>query len=153
MQHISIGILDARHGASPQQIEAIAEWIVAERVAMLAGHFGANYSMVEKIAKQSRAIASKALAQWMVRPQSSTAAVAESRRGGIAIDAFAHPTCFLFFGHARRIQWPDVDSTRLPASWACGDDLMGEMVGLHESPVWPYNDPGSAKVPNLGSIN
>ena len=63
MQHISIGILDARHGASPQQIEAIAEWIVAERVAFVTGHFGANSSMVGKIAIEPRAISSEALAQ------------------------------------------------------------------------------------------
>ena len=106
--------------------------------------------MTEEIDKLSRAISSEALAQWMVGPQSSTAAVEESHRVGFAIDAFAHPTCFLFVGHARRIQCADVDSARLPAAWACGDDIMGEMVGLHESPVWPYNDPGSAKVPNLG---
>ena len=29
---------------------------------------------------------------------------------------------------------------------------MSEMVGLHESPAWPYNDQGPAKVPNIGSI-
>ena len=63
MDNISIGILDARLGASPFEIEAIQEWILTERIAILTGHFGSNRRMAEDIAIGARAIFNEVLAE------------------------------------------------------------------------------------------
>ena len=97
MDSISVGILDARHGASTYQMEAIEEWITCDNIALLTGHFGCDMRMVEQIAKGAMATFCESLAQWMIKPRERTA-VAESRSRrepqSRVLDAFAHPTFF-----------------------------------------------------------
>ena len=50
VDHISIGIRIAPHGASPHQIEATTECVVTESVSILALRFCGKSSMVAKIA-------------------------------------------------------------------------------------------------------
>ena len=105
MDSISVGILDARHGASTHQMEAIEEWIARDNIALLTGHFGCDMSVVEHIAKGARATFCEALAQWLMKQRSlKITAVTESRSTtepqSRVLDAFAHPT----FSHVWLLQ-------------------------------------------------
>ena len=142
MERISIGILDAHRRVSASETEAIAEWILMERIAILTGHFGNNRRMVEDIAIGARAVFCEVLAQWMVM----------SNRPPQRTEAFAHPTYFVLFGYYRSIHWPCHLDCQIPDTWSLGDDLRDEMLGPQDKPTWPDNGEGSALVPHLGNI-
>ena len=111
--HIRVGILDVRGAVYTSDMEALKEWLVVGRVAMLTGFFGNTPRFVEELATGAGAIYKTPLYQevqsWNYRS-----------RGW---EYRAHPSYFLLFGLYKAISLPDPPFTDVPDHMALGDDI------------------------------
>ena len=154
MEYIRVGLVDLRtrsgRSFNESDAEALVEWVVVDRVAVLTGFFGQAKNFVEKLAKDAGAIYKHPLYQGVqCRPWEYYA----QATGAIykPWEYYALPTYFLLFGFHRAINLPDLH-TVVPDHMAMGDDIMWEMISWEEIPAWPASDNGSAFAPNLGNI-
>ena len=141
MASVTVGILYRTGAPHSCEREALAEWIVKDRVSMVTGYFGNTPQFVEDLAKQAGAIHSMPLFQGL----KVSTGIHESE------DWCTHPSWFLLFGCWRAVRWPDAVDI-YPRDMGMGDDINQEMIHSTDIPEWPLNSEGSAFVPNHGNI-
>jgi len=148
---INIGIIHiADNNMMPADVDDVVEWIGRSKLALLTGYFGNNAARVEEIAIRARATYGEPCAQWFHLQDDSAAVADETDSAAVADKAVAHPSYFLVFGFYRAIK--QAKAPPLPPGWVLGEDLLDELIGVHEFPQWPDNDEGSTEVHYLGGI-
>ena len=142
MEDIKVGILDMRGDVSGSDVDALVEWLVVDRVAILTGFFGKRtQTAVAELAQRAGAILDQPLFQgaqfWSSHSQ-----------GG---EHWAHPSYFLLFGFYRAVTCTGAFSW-VPNNFELGYDITSDMIQYDDIPAWPSNDNGLVFVPNLGHI-
>jgi hypothetical protein len=143
MERITIGIVDVRGSdIERSDIDAMVEWIVLDRIALLTGNFPHSREFVESLAMGAKAIHCEPMFQgvkyW-------------SRECGDWWHG-SSSTYFMLFGYYRSIKLPDEGFVAIPRGWSIGQDIWESLISMDDMPSWPQNDEGSVMVPNLGSI-
>jgi hypothetical protein len=142
MESIRVGILDAGvRKWTKSDVDALAEWVIRDRIAILTGFFPQSRKCVEAFAQRAGAIGTCPVFQG-VQCWDYTL---DKWMGGVT------RTYFLFFGYYRRIHVQQPVSV-LPYGWGIGRDVFEDMIPVGELPEWPENDHGSLLVPHLGTI-
>jgi hypothetical protein len=141
LEQINIGFLTVQGGLYEKEKQALVEWLVVSRIAILTGFFGDNKELVERLATDAGAIGFTPFYQnlWCKINRS---------RGW---ECLTHPSYFLLFGFYRAMQWPK-QCSGLPKGFELGEDIRNEMTAVADIPEWPTNDTGNTNVPNLGNI-
>jgi hypothetical protein len=141
LEQINIGFLTVKGSVSEDEHQALVQWLVVSRIAILTGFFGDNKGFVETLAMDAAAIGYTPFYQdlWCKNNRS---------RGW---EFLTHPSYFLLFGLYRAMRWP-VSTPTLPDDFELGEDIRNDMIPIRHSPGWPHNDEGSTSVPNLGNI-
>ena len=168
--YVRIGIVVTRFRMTDAQVEALAQWIILHRLAVLTGLFAHSHdhrsnnkrvtlqnadslspyktlqnrdSPLTDLARRSRAVGSAPLFQ-----QIDLAAYPDERQ------IWAIPVPWMFFGYERAIKQPVsiaravLDSDGLDF----GSDLYQELMRVDYIPYWPPNTSGHAYVPYLDVI-
>ena len=168
--YVRIGIVVTRFRMTDAQVDALAQWIILHRLAVLTGLFARSHdhrsnnkltvlqnvggvhqgtcefnrdSPLMDLARRSRAVGSEPLFQHV-----DLAACADERQ------LWAIPVPWMFFGYERAIKQPVsiaravLDSDGLEF----GTDLRQELMGQEYIPYWPPNTHGHAFVPFLDVI-
>ena len=138
---IRIGWLHCNRELSKIETQALIQWLVNGRIAMLAVAARDNRELVETLAVAAAAIGCSPVYQDM--------RCWNSRRN--QWENLVHPSYFLLFGLYRTMQWPTGTPT-LPNGWELGDDIRSDMILSERVPQWERNDLGSTSVPHLGAI-
>ena len=141
LEQINIGFLTVQGSVSEAENQALVQWLVVSRIAILTGFFGDNKGLVETLAIKAAAIGYTPFYQdlWCQNNRS---------RGW---ECLTHPSYFLLFGLYRAMRWPASTPT-LPDDFELGEDIRNDMILIRHSPEWPRNDQGSTSVPKLGNI-
>ena len=158
--YVRIGIVVTRFRMTDAQVDALAQWIILHRLAVLTGLFAHAHdrrsdnklestcefnrdSPLMDLARRTRAVGSEPLFQ-----QIDLAAYPEER------EIWAIPVPWMFFGYERAIKQPVsiaravLDSDGLDF----GRDLYQELMRQDYIPYWPPNTNGHAYVPYLDVI-
>ena len=109
MKEISIGIIDVRTLVDDSETNAVARWIVEERLAMVTGWWCADKGYAEVIAKRAYATFSCPLFQGLCSGTRS--------RGDAHKKTWFHPTYVMLFGYYRQITWPSEGAWIPRRSW------------------------------------
>ncbi len=141
MPKITIGILHRRGSVDDEDLKALVEWIVKDRVAILTGHFSTSPHMVQALATQAGAIHSTPRYQPVLLYHDRTQ----------VLEVYTHPSYFLLFGRWRRVQWPQYVDV-VTEDIVLGKDILDNMIPESQISTWANNDAGSAFVPNHGNI-
>ena len=142
MSSINIGIVDIRGVVTDFDQNALVEWIVLDRIAVLTGFFGtAQPQFFENIAVRAKAVSFTPLHQLLQ--------VYDDRSRGQVY--MTHPSYFLLFGKYRSISIPRC-SLILPDDWQLGQDIWHELVRHTFVPSWGANTFGSPLVTELGNV-
>jgi hypothetical protein len=142
MLNINVGIACLRRRFyNDADVQALVEWLIKDKVAMLTGHFGCLPKVVEDIARGVGAIHTGPLFQGVKVWDAST----------WKWNYWVHPTYFLLFGYHRKMALVD-PFTAVADHVHLGSDVWEDMVSIEELPDWKLNDEGSPFVPNLGNI-
>ena len=154
---IRLGVVDLRCQMTDAMVGALADWIVADRVAVVTGWFGyGNGQKVAELAEKSGATWKTPLFQE-VRLLNNQAnlrnpAVANNMALHAAVAdglGIALPNYFIIFGRFSAITWPSVP-TEVPEGFRLGVDLIKDMEVSSDMPCWAYNERGSPFVSHLG---
>ena len=116
MEDIKVGILDMRGDVSGSDVDALVEWLVVDRVAILTGFFGKRtQTAVAELTERAGAILEQPLFQG--------AQFWSSRSRGW--EYFAHPSYFLLFGFYRAVTCTEAFSW-VPNNFALGYDITSD---------------------------
>jgi hypothetical protein len=140
MQQVTIGIIDVRREVRPKDTEALAAWIILERLDMVTGFFGrcskTTRLFVNDLAKRSRAISFAPMYQ----------SITDGRRPRV------HPSFWLFYGYYRAITVPETVPVVTENDVCLGSDTWEDMILLEDVPRWECNDYGNVFLQNIGHI-
>ena len=141
LQQIDIGFLSCHREVSTIETQALIQWLVNGRIAMLAVAADDNRELVETLAVAAAAIGCSPVYQdmWCWNSYRNE------------WECLAHPSYFLLFGLYKTMQWPTSTPT-LPDDWELGEDIRSDMILSERVPEWNRNDLGSTSVPHLGAI-
>ena len=135
---VTVGIVVVRTEVTKRQLDALAAWVILERIDMLTGFFGNSETtsrFVTDLATRTNAISSMPMYQGIKVGQNS----------------WAHPSFFMFFGFYHKIKVPDRLSN-LPENCVLGEDIWNDLMLEQDMPCWKKNDHGRALVLHLGDI-
>ena len=147
MSNVQVGIVDVRRRMHERDTEALAQWVILDRIAMLTGHFCTEDNtseFVSELAVRTNAVSWTPMYQAVSRKPQSRLLMAAAE--------WMHPSFFLLYGCYGRLVVRDPEVAVVPATLDLGDALWEEMLSLSQRPVWSNNDQGSAFVANLGTI-
>ena len=143
MDRIKIGILDVRcDGIWDSEVEALVEWVVMDRIALLTGNFPKCQKFVSRLATEANAIHHVPLFQGVKYWD-------RSRGEWQLVSATNY---FLLFGYYRSIKTASEPFIVMPSDWSIGQDIWEDMIVMEDMPSWLENDEGSVFVPNLGNV-
>ena len=169
-EYVRIGIVVTRHRLTDAQVDALAQWIILHRLAVLTGFFARAHdhrftdkvavlhnvddepetrcvwdcdSPLMQLARRTRAVGSEPLFQQV------DLATCPTKR-----QIWAIPVPWMFFGYERAIKQPaSIPRVRLDSDGVdFGDDLCLELMRQEYIPYWPPNTHGHAYVPFLEVI-
>ena len=168
--YVRIGIVVARFRLTDAQVDALAQWIILHRLAVLTGFFARAHdhrftdkvavlhnvddepetrcvwdcdSPLMQLARRTRAVGSEPLFQ-----QVDLAQCVDERQ------IWAIPIPWMFFGYEKAIKQP----VSVPRPWIdargldFGDDVSDELMRQKHIPYWANNKDGHAYVPFLDII-
>ena len=141
MATVTVGIIDVRRKMEAADVEALTQWVVLDRIAMLTGFFGCcpdTHTFVAELAVRTRAVSLTPMYQ-AVKPATAVAG------------RWLHPSFFLLYGFFRQITVPEEDVAVVPQAVYLGD-IWDDMLPLSKRPQWNFNQQGSAFVHNLGNV-
>ena len=135
---VTVGIIVVRTEVTKRKLDALAAWVILERIDMLTGFFGNSETtsrFVTDLATRTNAIYSMPMYQGIKVGQSS----------------WAHPSFFMFFGFYHKIKVPDRLSG-LPETLELGEDIWNDLMPEQDRSCWKKNDHGRALVLHLGDV-